>query len=267
MLFQKNKLILNIIFLIIFIISITYTTFLYVKGDNVVISKNSYTPIDIFLYSPSNDDIGISLISSLSTREESYLTIMKELFLGDKKIEHIGSQNKLTGYSFRSVTFNFNYLGNIKNLKIDYDNFNNFLWKNFKKQFEFEMAAYQNISLIQKDNYNKITKDFNKNKSIDELTDYDITSCKFNLSLEDFDTQSFVSKEDSLDYLCEIEISKKYEKNKETFFKLIRYEVFIRDAIDIASSRKYNAKYIVYSFIAFISFLFLLFFNISKRDK
>ena len=54
---------------------------------------------------------------------------MEELFLGDKNIEHIGSQNKFTGYSFRSVTFNFNYLGNIKNLKFDYDNFNKFFGK------------------------------------------------------------------------------------------------------------------------------------------
>ena len=67
MLFQKKKFILNIIFFIIFIISISYTTLLYLKGENVIISQNSYTPIDIFFYSPSNEDIGISIISSFST--------------------------------------------------------------------------------------------------------------------------------------------------------------------------------------------------------
>ena len=94
---------------------------------------------------------------------------MKELFLGDKNIEFIGTQNKLTGYSFRSTTYNFNYLGELKNIKIDYNNFNNFLWKNFSKQFQFEIEAYENLSLTQKDNYNKITSDFNQTKQLMNL--------------------------------------------------------------------------------------------------
>ena len=265
--FQKNKFILNIIFLIIFFISIAYSTFIYLKGDNVIISKNSYTPIDIFFFSPTNDDMGISIISTLSTRKESYITILKELFLRNENIEHIGTQNNLSRASFRSVTFNFNYFGNLKNLKFDHDNFNNFLWKNFREQFEFEIDAYQSKFITQKDKYNRIINDFILSKSIDELAEYDITGCKFYLSLEDVNVQSYVSKENSLDYFCEIEVSNKYEKNKDAFFKLLKYEIFIRDSIDIASSRKYNTKYIVYSFIASISFLFLLLFNISKRDK
>ena len=86
------------------------------------------------------------------------------------------------------------------------------MWKNFSKQFEFEIEAYENLSLTQKDNYNKITKDFNQTKPIDELTDYDISRCKFNLTLKILILKVLSQKRHSLDYLCEIEISKKYDK-------------------------------------------------------
>lgn len=267
MLYQKNKFILNIIFLTIFLISIVYTTIIYLKGDNVIISKTSFTPVEIIFYSPSNDEIGVSMLSSLSPKE-SYLTIIEKLFLGDTNIDYTSSDNKLSSSGLKSKKINFNYYGDIKKINLDYDSFDYYLWQNYKKIFYFEVDAYQNKLLIQKNNYNKIIKDFKKNESIYELTDYDITSCNFKLLLEDFDAQSFVSKEHRLDYECRIGISKKYEKNKDTFFKLFNYEVFIGDNIsDVISTRSYNKNYIIYSFIAFISFFFLLLINFFKKNK
>ena len=131
MLSLKNKFISNTVFLIIFLVSIIYSSFLYIKGDNVVVSNNSMTPLDVFLYSPQNDEIGVSIISSLSSREDPYLSIIEQLFFSNKNIEFVGTQNKLLGYSFRSTTYYFNYLGNIEELAIDHEKFKDYLWKNF----------------------------------------------------------------------------------------------------------------------------------------
>ena len=59
MLKEKNKFISNIIFSLIFLISIFYSSLLYIKGDNFEILRNSITPIDVFMYSPQNDEIGV----------------------------------------------------------------------------------------------------------------------------------------------------------------------------------------------------------------
>lgn len=267
MLSLKNKFLSNIVFSLIFIISISYSTFLYIKGDNIEVSNNSMTPLDVFIYSPQNDEIGISIVSSLAARQDSFMIIIEQLFSNNKNIEFKSAQNKLRGYSFRSATYFFNYLGDISELVIDHEGFKEYLWNNYSTQFQLEIDSKKQYSEIQKQNYKKIIKDVNQAEIINNFTDYDIQKCKFNLVLDNFNPSSFDSRAKELDYLCELEVSKNYQINKESFFELLQYKVFQKESVNIHSSKKYNVNYIIFSFLAFLSFVILILLNFKRNFK
>ena len=268
MLKEKNKFISNIIFSLIFLISIFYSSLLYIKGDNFEISRNSITPIDVFMYSPQNDEIGVSIITSFSNNKNLKHILNKELFSSNNNLEFLNLESKLRGFTFRSATYNFNYYGDINELSIDNNNFKDYLWKTYKRQFQLEIDSVNTMSDIQKKNYNKIIVDSNSNEAgiINNFSDYDIKSCKFNLVLDKFDTTDMQAKKKELDYICDIAVSKKYINDQENFFQLIKFEVFQRDTLSFMSSKKYNFKYITFSFITFISFIFLILINIRRKN-
>ena len=267
MLSLKNKFISNTVFLIIFLVSISYSSFLYIKGDNVVVSNNSMTPLDVFLYSPQNDEIGVSIISSLSSREDSYLSIIEQLFFSNKNIEFVGTQNKLLGYSFRSTTYYFNYLGNIEELAIDHEKFKDYLWKNYSTQFKIELESQKKFTEIQKQNYKKIIEDVNRSKFINNFNDYNIKNCELKIEIDNFDQTNFETRVQELDYLCEFGLKNNRKFDKDSFFKLLQYKVLIKDSVNFISSRKYNAQYIIFSFLAFLSFVILLITNLKRIFK
>ena len=130
-----------------------------------------------------------------------------------------------------------------------------------------EIDSFNKMINKQKKNYKKIIlKNDNDIELINKFSDINIKSCRFNLVLEKFNSSDAEPKNRELDYICDIVISQFYENTKESFFELIKYEVFKRDTLNFMSSKKYNFKYIFFSFIAFISFIFLILINIRRKN-
>ena len=264
---QKNKSFHNILLLVIFLISITYSSFLYLKGDNFQILKKSITPIDVYFYAPNYNQEGASLLNSISARMDSNLILREYLFNKNNNIEFMNIQkNLLSSFNSKSLIFSYNFYGNIEDLDIDKKKLNNYLWKNYKDQFQIELNNYNENLKTNVNNSQKVIEAYGIDH--DDLTNkfkqFDISNCELFINYEDTDTAELEIDKQTLDIRCNIRNYDEITFSRSSFFEIFNYEIFIRESINLSSSKKYNLNYLVFSFLALASFIFLLLINFKK---
>lgn len=257
---MKNLNLITLPFLIIFIFSTVYSLYLYQIGKNTFQTFTS-SPIEVHLV--SGDPVVKTIVDTISQDRFANEILVTELFNNQSGLVFKEKRKVSNTENLISYVYYFDFFGDLENLDFFENNYKNFMWNKYKDLYELIVNDLQKKNLEENKNFEYFFNEF-KNNEIINKGGYNITNCDviFRQTKDKYDENI-----SSFEYECNFQLKKIYEMHQKYFDNL--YQIFIvKNSLNEKKTViTHNPVYIVFSIIAILSLIILIFINFSKISR
>ena len=259
---MKNLNLITLPFLIIFIFSTVYSLYLYQNGKNTFQTFTSHSPIEVHLVS-SGDPVAKTIVDTISQDRFANEILVRELFNNQSGLVYKEKRKVSNSEKLLSYVYYFDFFGDIESLNFFENNYKNFMWNKYKHLYELIVNDLQKKITEENKNFEYFFNEF-KNNEIIKKGGYNITNCDVIFKQTNDKDNEDIS---SFEYECNFQLKKIYEMHQKYFDNL--YQIFIikNSLIEKKTVITHNPVYIVFSIIAILSLIILIFINFSKISR